>query len=106
MTIMASGAPEAFAKCEQVLAAIAAKVYRLGDRPGPGSKRRLPELTRIGSRILACHNDPLHDSGFIRALMAEECPQFAFRERLDNPDDFPEQDPERSLKVLLFEREA
>jgi 23S rRNA (cytosine1962-C5)-methyltransferase len=68
--------------------------------------RRLPELTRIGSRILACHNDPLHDSGFIRALMAEECPQFAFRERLDNPDDFPEQDPERSLKVLLFEREA
>ncbi len=68
--------------------------------------RRLPELTQTGSRILACHNDPLHDTGFIRALMAEECPQFAFRERLDNPDDFPEQDPERALKVLLFGREA
>jgi len=68
--------------------------------------RRLPELTEPGSRILACHNDPLHDSGFIRTLMAEECPQFAFRERLPNPDDFPEQDPERALKVLLFERES
>jgi 23S rRNA (cytosine1962-C5)-methyltransferase len=68
--------------------------------------RRLPELTRPGSRILACHNDPLQDTGFVRALMAEECPQFVLRERLDNPDDFPEQDPERALKVLLFEREA
>jgi 23S rRNA (cytosine1962-C5)-methyltransferase len=68
--------------------------------------RRLPELTHPGSRILACHNDPLHDTGFIRELMASECPQFALRERLENPDDFPELDPECALKVLLFEREA
>ena len=34
MTMMASGAAEAFALCEPVLGAIAAKVYRLGDRAG------------------------------------------------------------------------
>jgi 3-hydroxyisobutyrate dehydrogenase len=37
LTIMASGAPEAFARAEPLLAAVAAKVYRLGDRPGIGS---------------------------------------------------------------------
>jgi 3-hydroxyisobutyrate dehydrogenase len=37
LTIMASGAPEAFARAEPLLAAVAAKVYRLGDRPGVGS---------------------------------------------------------------------
>jgi 3-hydroxyisobutyrate dehydrogenase len=51
MTIMASGAPEAFAKCERVLAAIAAKVYRLGDRPGPGSKVKM-----INQLLAGVHN--------------------------------------------------
>lgn len=37
LTIMASGAPAAFAKAEGVLAAVAEKVYRLGDAPGTGS---------------------------------------------------------------------
>jgi len=37
MTIMAAGCPAAFEKCEAVLKAIAGKVYRLGDEPGPGS---------------------------------------------------------------------
>ena len=37
MTVMSSGSPEAYAKCEDVLDAIAGKVYRLGDEVGPGS---------------------------------------------------------------------
>jgi L-threonate 2-dehydrogenase len=37
LTFMASGAPEAFAKAEAALAAMAGKVYRLGDEPGIGS---------------------------------------------------------------------
>ena len=53
MTIMASGAPEAFARCEQVLAAIAAKVYRLGDRPGPGSKVKMINQLLAGVHIAA-----------------------------------------------------
>ncbi|MBY4679037.1 class I SAM-dependent methyltransferase [Marinobacterium arenosum] len=67
--------------------------------------RRLPELTDPGSRVLACHNDPAVGTDFIRELMAQECPDFRFVERLLNPDDFPEQDPEKGLKVMLFERE-
>ncbi len=37
LTFMASGAPAAFAKAESALAAMAGKVYRLGDEPGIGS---------------------------------------------------------------------
>ena len=37
LTFMASGAPAAFAKAEAALAAMAGKVYRLGDEPGIGS---------------------------------------------------------------------
>jgi putative dehydrogenase len=37
LTIMASGAPEAFDKASEALAAVAGKVYRLGDAPGVGS---------------------------------------------------------------------
>jgi 3-hydroxyisobutyrate dehydrogenase len=53
MTIMASGAPEAFAKCAPVLDAIAAKVYRLGDRPGPGSKVKMINQLLAGVHIAA-----------------------------------------------------
>lgn len=53
MTIMASGAPEAFARCEKVLDAIAAKVYRLGDRPGPGSKVKMINQLLAGVHIAA-----------------------------------------------------
>ncbi len=53
MTIMASGAPEAFAKCDKVFEAIAAKVYRLGDRPGPGSKVKMINQLLAGVHIAA-----------------------------------------------------
>lgn len=53
MTIMASGAPAAFAACEQVLAAIAARVYRLGDEPGQGSKVKMINQLLAGVHIAA-----------------------------------------------------
>lgn len=53
MSVMASGAPEAFARCEAVFAAIAAKVYRLGDRPGQGSKVKLVNQLLAGVHIAA-----------------------------------------------------
>lgn len=53
MTVMASGAPAAFAKCDNVFAAIAAKVYRLGDRPGPGSKVKMINQLLAGVHIAA-----------------------------------------------------
>jgi len=53
MTIMASGAPAAFAACEEALAAIASKVYRLGDRPGQGSRIKVVNQLLAGVHIAA-----------------------------------------------------
>jgi 3-hydroxyisobutyrate dehydrogenase len=53
MTVMASGRPEAFAKCEAVLKAIAGKVYRLGDEPGPGSVLKMVNQLLAGVHIAA-----------------------------------------------------
>ena len=53
MTIMASGSPDTFAKCQAVLDAIAQKVYRLGDRPGQGSKVKMVNQLLAGVHIAA-----------------------------------------------------
>lgn len=53
MTIMAAGPPAAFAKCEGVFGAIARKVYRLGDRPGMGSKVKMVNQLLAGVHIAA-----------------------------------------------------
>ena len=53
MTMMAAGAPEAFALCEPVLGAIATKVYRLGEAPGAGSKVKMINQLLAGVHIAA-----------------------------------------------------
>ncbi len=53
MTVMGAGAPENFAKVEDVLKAIAAKVYRLGDAPGAGSKVKMINQLLAGVHIAA-----------------------------------------------------
>ena len=53
MTVMAAGKPEAFAKCDAVLKAIAGKVYRLGDEPGPGSVVKMVNQLLAGVHIAA-----------------------------------------------------
>ena len=53
MTVMASGAPDAFARCDAVFAAIAAKVYRLGDAPGAGSTVKMVNQLLAGVHIAA-----------------------------------------------------
>jgi 3-hydroxyisobutyrate dehydrogenase len=53
MTVMASGRPEAFDKCADVLAAIATKVYRLGDAAGPGSVTKMVNQLLAGVHIAA-----------------------------------------------------
>jgi L-threonate 2-dehydrogenase len=53
MTIMASGAPEAFAKAESCLKAIATKIYRIGDRPGMGSRVKMINQLLAGIHIAA-----------------------------------------------------
>jgi len=53
MTVMASGSAAAFAKAQPFLDAIASKVYRLGDRPGQGSKVKMINQLLAGVHIAA-----------------------------------------------------
>jgi 3-hydroxyisobutyrate dehydrogenase len=51
MTVMASGAPQAFEAAGALLDAIAGKVYRLGDRPGIGSTVKMVNQHLAGVHI-------------------------------------------------------
>ena len=53
MTMMTSGTPAAYAKAGPVLDAMAAKVYRLGDRAGAGSKVKIINQLLAGVHIAA-----------------------------------------------------
>ncbi|MEO4049242.1 class I SAM-dependent methyltransferase [Pseudomonas sp. CAU 1711] len=64
--------------------------------------RRLPELLAPGGQVLLCCNDPGIAPGFLVEEMAREAPQLALVERLANPPEFVDSDPDAGLKVLLF----
>ncbi|GGF21314.1 dehydrogenase/oxidoreductase [Aliidongia dinghuensis] len=53
LTIMSSGSPAAYAVADPVLAAVAATVYRLGDRPGIGSTVKTVNQLLAGVHIAA-----------------------------------------------------
>jgi 3-hydroxyisobutyrate dehydrogenase len=53
MTVMASGAEDAFAICDDLFKAIAAKTYRLGDQPGQGSTVKMINQLLAGVHIAA-----------------------------------------------------
>jgi 3-hydroxyisobutyrate dehydrogenase len=53
MSVMAAGEPEAFARCEKLFNAISAKLYRLGDQPGQGSKVKMINQLLAGVHIAA-----------------------------------------------------
>ena len=52
LTIMASGAPEAFAAAEGELAAVSQRVFRLGDRPGAGAIAKIAHQLLAGAHIV------------------------------------------------------
>ena len=53
ITMMTAGVPEAYAKAAPVLDAMSAKVYRLGDKAGPGSKVKIINQLLAGVHIAA-----------------------------------------------------
>ncbi|MBA1192584.1 methyltransferase [Pseudomonas entomophila] len=65
--------------------------------------RRLPELLSDGGTVLACVNDPGIGQDFLIEGMAEHAPTLRFVERLDNPPEFPDADPQGGLKALVFQ---
>lgn len=53
LSVMASGPPEAFARCEGIFKAIASRVYPLGDKPGQGSTVKMINQLLAGVHIAA-----------------------------------------------------
>ncbi|MDY7573062.1 NAD(P)-dependent oxidoreductase [Actimicrobium sp. CCI2.3] len=53
MSVMAAGAPDTFAVCTDLFAAICANLYRLGDQPGQGSKVKMINQLLAGVHIAA-----------------------------------------------------
>ncbi|MDT4865133.1 S-adenosylmethionine-dependent methyltransferase [compost metagenome] len=55
--------------------------------------------------VLACMNDPDIGPDFLRQSMALEAPGLSFVERLENPPEFADSQPDSGLKALVFARQ-
>lgn len=73
-------------------------------RDYPRVIRRLEGLLASGGQLVACLNDPALPAAFLRQSMAEFAPGLSFVERLANPIEFEDEDPDASLKVMIFRR--
>lgn len=64
--------------------------------------KRLAELCTPGADIIACLNSPFLNTDFLSSQMARWCPQAKWIEDLPVSDDFPDQFPDRGLKIVRF----
>lgn len=64
--------------------------------------RRLPEFMAPGGEVLLCLNAPELGEDFLLQLAAEHCPAAEFVERLPPAEGFPDLDPDRRLKLMVF----
>ncbi len=74
---------------------VAAKDY-------PRLIKRLPRLVKEGSLILACLNARNLPPAFLLENFEENFPAARIVTRLENSLDFPDIDPNQSLKLMLF----
>lgn len=70
----------------------------------PKVLRRLPELLSANGMVLACSNEPEIGPDYLIQAMADEAPSLRFCERLANPPEFPDSQPDSALKALVFRR--
>ena len=64
--------------------------------------RRLPALLQPDGVAMICLNAPELDTDFLKALVTAQAPDLQFVQRLENPSEFMDTDPQRALKVLLY----
>lgn len=64
--------------------------------------KKLDLLSQKGTIILACLNAPELDSQFLIDLFKEHAQAFAYTQKLNNLEEFPTQEEEKSLKNLIF----
>ncbi|MBY5922176.1 class I SAM-dependent methyltransferase [Ferrimonas balearica] len=70
----------------------------------PRLLRRLAALMAPEAEALLCLNAPELSLAFLQDQVAEFAPELHFVERLNNPASFPEQNPDKGLKVLRYRR--
>ena len=66
--------------------------------------RRLPELLTENGKVLACLNAPEFTSEYLKAIFTEQAPTLSFLQRLTPSEDFPDEDEERKLKLLVYKK--
>lgn len=64
--------------------------------------KRLPEFAAPGAAIVACLNSPFLNTDFLPGQMARWCPRASLVETMPVSEDFPEQFPDRGLKIYRF----
>jgi 23S rRNA (cytosine1962-C5)-methyltransferase len=64
--------------------------------------RRLPELMPSGGLVLSCLNNPDLQSDFLIDTFNAVCPNARLLNQLSPHPDFPDSEPERRLKMLVF----
>jgi 23S rRNA (cytosine1962-C5)-methyltransferase len=64
--------------------------------------KRIPDLAAPGAIVVACLNSPFLDPEFLTGQIQRWCPSCDFIEQVPAHSDFPEQYPDRGLKVLLY----
>lgn len=66
--------------------------------------KRLNELASSDCTVLSCLNAPELDTNFMINLFAQIAPEFKFVKRLDNLENFPTNNEEKTLKNMIFKR--
>jgi 23S rRNA (cytosine1962-C5)-methyltransferase len=64
--------------------------------------RRLPDLLSEQGMVLACINDPTTGPEFLIEGMQAQAPSLMFAQRLENPPEFADINPDSGLKALVF----
>ncbi len=68
--------------------------------------KKLPQIASDDCIVLACLNSPDLECEFVIKLLQEWAPSFTFVKRLENVAEFASANEERSLKNLVFQRDA
>lgn len=70
----------------------------------PKVLRRMGDLVAPGGVLIACANAPELPLAAFKEMVENHCPVFECIEQLVNSTDFPDVDPDRALKMLIFRR--
>lgn len=70
----------------------------------PRLVKRLQPMLAESAQILACLNAPYLDEDFLPQIFAEHLPEYTVQQRIQQREDFPENNYDRCLKMLVFGR--